>query len=328
MRTTRAKQLAEVPNPQNRKNDDDEKFTHPLGSIEDYSVSTRLGRGKYSNVFRGHKKDGSLCVIKVLKPVRICKINREINILEVLRNGPNISQLLDVVQDNDTKSIALVLDWSDNVNIRSTFESLTVKKVAIYMYKVLKALEFAHSKHIMHRDIKPGNIMYSPSTDDVHVIDWGLAEFYNPGENYPPRVATRHYKGPELLLNIQQYNTSLDIWCLGCTLAGILFQKVPFFKGNDTEDQIIKMGEILGGNNIISYAEKYGVRLSPKVSASLTNVKSKPWESHINKHNKKLVTQEALDLLSKMLTIDHNKRPTATEALKHPFFNILKGEVV
>lgn len=325
--TVRTRQLAEVPNSQNRKtDDDDDKITHPFGSIEDYSVSIRLGRGKYSNVFRGHKKDGSLCVIKVLKPVRINKINREINILKELRGGPNISQLIDVVQDDDTKSIALVLEWSDNVNIRSTFDFFTVKKIAIYVYKVLKALEFAHARGIMHRDIKPGNIMYSYKTDKVTVIDWGLADIYRTGENYSPRVSTRHYKGPELLLNYQQYNCSLDIWCLGCTLAGILFQTIPFFKGSDTDEQIIKMGEILGGNNIIAYAENYNLQLSPKIAAKLANVPPQPWSNFINKRNKKIATKEVLNLLSQMLTIDHNRRPTATEALKHPFFDILKGE--
>ncbi|KAK8860833.1 hypothetical protein M9Y10_012525 [Tritrichomonas musculus] len=323
----RTRQQAEVVNQQNRKNDDDEKFTHALGQIEDYSVSIRLGRGKYSNVFRGHQKDGSLCVVKVLKPVKISKINREIKILEDLRGGPYISQLLDVVRDKDTKSIALILDWADNVKITSTFYSLTVKDIAIYMYKVLKALEFAHSKGIMHRDIKPGNIMYSPETNSVHVIDWGLAEFYNPGTSYPVRVATRHYKGPELLLNFTQYNCSLDIWCLGCTLAGILFQKVPFFKGSDNDDQILKMGEIFGGNKIIAYAEKYNLRLSQKLQATLCNYQGKTWSSYVKRDNKKVATPEALDLLSKMLTIDHNERPTATQALNHPFFNIIRNEV-
>ena len=310
-----------------QKSDDDEVLNYQVGNIDDYSVNIRLGRGKYSNVFRGHSQDGQMCVIKVLKPVRISKINREIKILEILRGGPYISQLLDVVKDEDSESIALVLNWSDNVNIRNIFSKLTEKNIATYIYKVLKALEFAHSKGIMHRDIKPGNIMYTPETDNVCVIDWGLAEFYDPQVKYPVRVATRHYKGPELLLGYQNYDYSLDIWCLGCTLASLLFQKIPFFRGNDNDEQIIKMAEIFGGSEIIKYAEKYGLDLSSRVSTTIQNYKGKPWSNFTPKHHKKVCTPEALDLLSQMLIIDHKKRPTATELLRHPFFDIIRDHV-
>ncbi|OHT17698.1 CMGC family protein kinase [Tritrichomonas foetus] len=309
------------------RNNDDDNFDHPLGSIDDYSIIHRIGRGKYSNVFRGRSSTGDFCVIKVLKPVRMSKINREIKILESLKGGPYISQLRDIVRDKDSNSIALILDWAENMSIRATFQQLTTKHMAIYVYKVLKALEFAHSHGIMHRDVKPGNIMYDPNTNDVHLIDWGLAEYYEPGTAYPVRVATRHYKSPELLLQYQTYDYSLDIWCLGCTLAGLLFQKVPFFQGNDTDEQIIKLAEIFGGNEFIQYAEKYQLHLSARVAAALPLLHGKPWTNWKNNKNRKNVTVKAIDLLSKLLTIDHQKRPTATEALKHPFFNQIRDFV-
>lgn len=315
------------PGDENR-NDQDETFVHPIGNIDDYSVSTRVGRGKYSNVFRGKNKNGSLCVVKVLKPVRISKINREIAILEHLRGGPNISQLFDVVLDTDSKSIALILDWSENVNIRTIFDRLTIENIAIYTYKVLKALEFAHAKGIMHRDIKPGNIMYSPDTNELKVIDWGLAEFYRPNTNYQVRVATKNYKGPELLLNYPQYDYSLDIWCLGCTFASLLFQKTPFFKsGDNTDEQVAKLGQILGGDKILAYANKYHLELSEKLRAELSKYRKKSFADFRSNYERKRnleLPSEALDLLSQMLEIDHAERPTATEALAHPFFNRIR----
>jgi serine/threonine protein kinase len=94
-------------------------------------------------------------VIKALKPVCGSNIRRGIRILEDLRSGPHIAQLLDVVQDPDTKSIVLILDWASNQNIRTIHVEMTISEIAIYTRGVLEALEFAHSRGIMHRDIKP-----------------------------------------------------------------------------------------------------------------------------------------------------------------------------
>jgi casein kinase II subunit alpha len=71
----------------------------------------------------------------------------------------------------------------------------------------------------MHRDIKPHNTIINPKTHELKVIDWGLADFYFPDQEYSCRVASRYYKAPELLLNNQKYDYSLDIWSLGCLLA-------------------------------------------------------------------------------------------------------------
>lgn len=81
----------------------------------------------------------------------------------------------------------------------------------------------------MHRDIKPFNIMIDHEKKIVRLIDWGLAEFYFPGKDYNTRVSSRYYKGPELLVDYQYYDYSLDIWGLGCLFAGLLFNRDPFF---------------------------------------------------------------------------------------------------
>src|SRR5271169_6763076 len=71
----------------------------------------------------------------------------------------------------------------------------------------------------MHRDVKPHNVMIDHNKRTLRLIDWGLAEFYHPGTEYNVRVASRFYKGPELLVNFQEYDYSLDMWSLGCVLA-------------------------------------------------------------------------------------------------------------
>jgi len=97
------------------------------------------------------------------------------------------------------------------------------------MYKILEGLEFCHSMGIMHRDIKPHNIMIDHNSKKLRIIDWGLAEFYHPKQDYNCRVASRYFKGPELLLGYRFYDYSLDIWSLGCMLAGIVNKFLKYF---------------------------------------------------------------------------------------------------
>ena len=310
-------------NKEKNENDSD-IFNHELGLIDNYTVSRRIGRGKYSNVFSGKKITNEKVVVKVLKPVRIPKINREINILKQLKGGPNISQLLDVVQDPDSGSISLIMNYSINNEVKKLSGIMNIDDIAIYIYKVLQAVDYAHQIGIMHRDIKPGNIIWCQSTKEVCLIDWGLAEFFNPGQEYIVRVATKHYKGPELLLNYKKYEPSLDIWCLGCTLASLLFFKYPFFKGRDNDEQIEKMCEILGGQDMINYIDKYEIDVNSKLIDKIKKLKKNLWSSFINEKNSNLINEEVLDLLTKMLTIDHKLRPTPKEAMNHPFFNRIK----
>ena len=88
----------------------------------------------------------------------------------------------------------------------------------------------------MHRDVKPQNLVIDHEKRQIRLIDWGLAELYFPGREYNVRVASRYYKGPELLVDEQRYHYSLDMWSLGTMLATMvrvmqIFLKDPFFYG-------------------------------------------------------------------------------------------------
>lgn len=91
-----------------------------------------------------------------------------------------------------------------------------------YLYELLKALNYCHSKGIMHRDVKPQNIIINPAKRIIKLIDWGLAEFYHMGQDYNVRVASRYFKGPELLIDYNYYDYSLDIWSVGCVFASMV----------------------------------------------------------------------------------------------------------
>ena len=199
-------------------------FLHiPWNSPSDYLVHSKIGRGKYSEVFLGTRiSTNEKVVVKLLKPVKKKKIFREMKILQNLQGGQNIIKLIDAVRDPVSKTPALVFEHVNNTDYKTLFPTLSDFEVRFYIYEILKALDYCHSQGIMHRDIKPHNVMIDHSARKVRVIDWGLAEFYFPGREYNVRVASRYYKGPELLVNDQLYNYSLDIWSLGCMLAAIV----------------------------------------------------------------------------------------------------------
>lgn len=287
-----------------------------------YSVHLRLGRGKYSDVFLGTvNATGQKCVIKMLKPVKKRKIKREIRILKNLYGGPNIVKLIDVLHDETTKIHAIVCEYVQPTSYQRLMQNLTPFDCAHYVYQLLVALHHCHSQGIIHRDVKPQNMVINHEQKKLTLIDWGLAEFYLPGTKLNVRVASRHYKGPELLVDFQDYDYSLDIWSLGCVLAGMLFKREPFFCGQDNFYQLEAITQVTGTEELIDYLVKYQLNLQPEYDSILNVHKKQPWTNFINTNNQHLCLPEALDLLSKMLIIDHQKRWTAAELMTHPFFS-------
>jgi casein kinase II subunit alpha len=300
-----------------------EEFEVQFGSQDKYEVIKKLGRGKYSEVYEGINTDNdNRIVIKVLKPVKKAKIRREIKILKTLRGGVNIVGLLDVVRDPATKTPALIMEYVDtgDQDFRKLYRTFTDFDVKFYIYEILKGLDYCHSMGIIHRDVKPHNVMIDHNQRKVRIIDWGLAEFYHPGQNYNVRVASRYFKGPELLVNYNYYDYSLDIWSLGCMFAGMIFHREPFFQGRDNYDQLVKITRVLGTKDLYHYLEKYNIELDEDFVAMIGTHSQKDWELLIKPENKHLVSPEALDLLGRMLVYDHAERITPKEAMQHKYF--------
>lgn len=114
-------------------------------------------------------------------------------------------------------------------------------------------------------------------------------------------MASRYFKGPELLVDLQEYDYSLDLWSLGCMLAGIVFRKEPFFHGHDNFDQLIKIAKVLGTDQLFDYLDKYDLELDPHFDGLLGRHSPKPWSKFITSENQHLVSDEVIDLLDKLL---------------------------
>jgi casein kinase II subunit alpha len=267
-----------------------------------------------------HSGNNEKCVIKILKPVKKKKIKREIKILQNLTGGPNIIKLLDIVREPQSKTPSLIFEYVNNTDFKVLYPQLTDFDVRYYILELLKALDFCHSQGIMHRDVKPHNVMIDHEKRQLRLIDWGLAEFYHPAKEYNVRVASRYFKGPELLVDLQDYDYALDMWSLGCMFAGMIFRKEPFFNGHDNYDQLVRIAKVLGTDELYAYLSKYRIELDPHLESLIGRHSRKPWSKFVNADNQHLVSSEAIDFLDKLLRYDHQERLTSKEAQDEPYF--------
>ncbi|OHT05799.1 CMGC family protein kinase [Tritrichomonas foetus] len=303
---------------------DSEHWEIPTGNPDKYEIASWIGTGKYSDVFIGY--DGNTKVaLKVLKPVRPQKYNREAKILYDLRDGTNIVKLIEIVQNPLSHQYTLVSEYIENYDYTKLYRSFSDNDCRYYLFQLMRALQYSHSHGIMHRDVKPQNIMYDPETKKLRLIDWGLAEFYHPKTRYNIHVASRHFKAMELLVDYQCYDYSVDIWSFGVTMASIIFERMPFFRGSDDFDMVAKICAVLGKNDLNRYLKKYGIDLPEQMERKLPKTPKERKDLSCFAIQNKLTSVEAIDLINACLRYDHTERITADQALLHPYFDPVRN---
>mmetsp|Transcript_27578 Transcript_27578/g.88675 ORF Transcript_27578/g.88675 Transcript_27578/m.88675 type:complete len:345 (+) Transcript_27578:52-1086(+) len=306
------------------------------GRTSDYALVRKLGRGRFGEVFEGlHAPSGRRVVVKVLKPLaNVARFKREVAVLQCICRVSGTSELLDVVRESGTDTHALVFPYLETMSLRELYAELTLPSVRWFMWRLLRALDATHALGVMHRDVKPNNVLVDPSRGEFTLIDWGLADFYVPGHPNPVRIATRPFKAPELLLSMRYYDYSIDCWAAGCVAAGLMFRRFALFfqKGDEKSklDPLIRQARLLGTDELEAYMRKFDLRFTQEQLEGIRRRRKRvPWSRLVTDENRHLVCEEGLDLLDGLLRVDHTQRLTAREALQHAFFEpIRRGEQV
>jgi casein kinase II subunit alpha len=302
---------------------DHKTLTPEYNPPEPYSLLKKVGRGKYSTVFKALQNRNHEVAIKILVPLDPRRYLREIKILKNLEGGRNIVRLLDLVLDPATKICSFIFEWVEFNDWRALYNSFDIEDIRLYLYKLLQALDYSHSRGIMHRDIKPQNIAIDKTKRRLRLLDWGLADFYHPRQKYNSHVATRMFKPPELLINYPYYDYSMDIWSTGITFSIMMLRKFVLECGDDDAQQLLKVADLVGGRGILDYARSLGVVLDDRTTDYLRRTPGAGWDHHLQKAPRDKCPPDALDLLKRMTVIDHRDRITAQEAMMHPFFDSL-----
>ena len=298
-------------------------YKFDIGDIDNYLVESKIGRGRYSDVYEGiDKKTSKKVVLKLLKPITKIKIIREICVLKTLKECPNIVEITDVIKEKDSEIYCIICKSISGIELRNCYLNITPPDLKQYMYKIIQCLEYAHSKGIIHRDIKSTNIAINQETKELNIFDWGLSDFYIKDYKYTLTIGSRYYKAPELLMEYKKYDFSIDMWSVGCLFGAILFQIDFLFKGSSNQDQLVKITKHFGYEEIEKFLNKYqgDCFLASKIKNKMKDYTKKSWDEFINEKNKYLISDDALDLLNKLLEIDHKKRITAKDALNHNYF--------
>eukprot|EP01063_Lacrimia_lanifica_P011284 TRINITY_DN1809_c1_g1_i1.p1 TRINITY_DN1809_c1_g1~~TRINITY_DN1809_c1_g1_i1.p1 ORF type:complete len:391 (+),score=184.45 TRINITY_DN1809_c1_g1_i1:135-1307(+) len=242
------------------------------------------------------------------------RILREIKLLSFL-NHENIISIKDLLRpiDRDTFEdiyFASELMDTDLHQIIRSKQKLTDEHHQYFIYQALRALKYIHSANVLHRDLKPGNLLVNGNCD-LLICDFGLARGYAKNE-LTDYVVTRWYRPPELLLLSNHYSPAVDIWSIGCILAELLNRK-PLFPGRDYINQINIITDALG----VPCQEDMEEIKSEEAVRYLKSIKKK--EALPLSRLVPSASKQAQDLIEKMLVFNPNKRITAEEAVAHPY---------
>lgn len=285
-----------------------------------YEKIEKIGTGTYGVVYKAKDKiRNEFCALKKIlldvEPEGIPSTAiREICILRELQN-PNIVDLRDVVASDD--KLYLVFEFVDQ-DLKQFLDSIPKdqlvdpKIIKSLLYQLVQAVAYLHSKRILHRDLKPQNILITKN-GCVKLADFGLARTYQiPLRPYTHEVVTLWYRAPEILLGTLEYSSALDIWSIG-TIFLELLTKSPYFVGDSEIDQLYKIFRILGTPN---------EKVWPGVSKLRDYKRTFPnWSATILSRSIHNLDPAGVDLLQRMLTYDPTARITAKEALAHQYFN-------
>ena len=203
-------------------------------------------------------------------------------------------------------------------------QNLSIEERKYYLKQILIWLNYTHNKWIIHRDIQLSNILYDKLLHKLRIIECGLSYFYIENKDYNIRISSLQYKTPELLLNQTKYDYSIDMWSFWCIMGSLLFNRIPFFKCKDLNNQLKQIIQFIWYNDVNEYITLFNITLD----STLLNLKQINLNNYITEYNYKYITSESIDLLNKLLIFDYYKRITSEQALQHHFFFEKQKELI
>ncbi|KAH3685821.1 hypothetical protein WICPIJ_003208 [Wickerhamomyces pijperi] len=296
-----------------------------------YRILKVLGKGSYGTVCSAldcSKKESPvpIAIKKVSnifsKDVLLKRAIRELKLMRFFKGHKNIVNLfeLDIVYCVPYDGLYCFQELADYDLAKVIHSSAQFSEFHIqgFLYQILCGLKYIHSADVIHRDLKPGNILVNHQ-GNLKICDFGLARGIAPMylkqrphaiTNY---VATRWYRAPELLLSRRSYSKAVDMWAVGCIFAE-LYGRKPLFIGNDQVHQATEILKILG-TPPKKMILKYGTSIAWDLF-SPPNPQYRPMSwSEVYPYASGL----ALDLLEKLLCWDSAERYDVMSCLEHPF---------
>ncbi|XP_068924939.1 cyclin-dependent kinase 15 [Petaurus breviceps papuanus] len=299
----------------------------PFGAASSYLNLEKLGEGTYATVYKGISRiNGQLVALKVIsmnteEGVPFTAI-REASLLKGLKHA-NIVLLHDIIHTKETLTFVFEYMHTDLAQYMSEHPGgLHPHNVRLFMFQLLRGLAYIHHQHILHRDLKPQNLLIS-YLGELKLADFGLARAKSiPSQTYSSEVVTLWYRPPDALLGATEYSSDLDIWGAGCIFIEML-QGQPLFPGvSDIIEQLEKIWAVLGVPTEDTWP---GVSKLPNYNPEWFLL-SKP-ESLQVVWNRLGRIPGAEDLASQMLRGFPRDRVSAQEALVHDYFSTLPAEL-
>ena len=299
-------------------------------SPRQYDILEKIGEGTYGVVFKAREVESGRTI--ALKRIRLendegvpSTAIREISLLKELRHN-NIVRLYDVVHADNLLFLVfefLDLDLKSHMDGRRMVDGGTGRPnlalIKLYLYQMVSGIAFCHAHRILHRDLKPQNLLICRESNALKLADFGLARAFGlPVRAYTHEVVTLWYRAPEILLGVQHYSTPVDIWSLGCIFAEMVNQR-PLFPGNSETEEMMKIFQLLGTPDTRSWP---GLGELEHWNEDFPRFRAKSLAEAVPE-----LGADGVDLLAQMLRYEPASRITAREALQHPYFSdIALGE--
>jgi len=242
---------------------------------------------------------------------------REVCLLKDLRHD-NIVELKDLVLSHNKLYLVFPFLKCDLKHFMETQPEVMAcpRQHKLFIYQLLSGVAFCHTRRVMHRDLKPQNLLIDSCGDNgwtLKLADFGLSRaFGTPMRTYTHEVVTLWYRAPEILLGARHYSSPVDIWSAGCIFAEMAMG-TPLFVNYNEIGQLFKIFQILGTPNNDSWP---GVETLPDYQGTFPQWRPSDMHAKMANH----LEPAGIDLLMRMLVYEPSSRISAQDALKHEYF--------